>query len=247
MKMASKFKPVDTVEDLLKDPKRNNVLKLISITLLTLMVIFAWKFIINLFYEERVMHLGRSEITTILSACLSINIVAYLLLNRYRLLLLNVTVKTTSLFHANNNLKLEIETRKRAEANLESIEVRYQALMENVGEGILILDGQGNLVEANQKMKELLEASDAEITAMKLIQILPNQDLENHRPFLEEVVHQGKSQLSNRWIIWKKHKIPVDITGVKVADGGKTLIQLIFRNMSAGWPEETVWSRTQLN
>jgi len=128
--MASNVMSTHKIAGIVTDLRPNKVLNLISITLLTLMIIFAWKLIIHLFYAD--ISPINNEITTILSSCLAVNIVAYLILNRYQLLLTiladRVKVGKASLNHAVDNLRHEITVRKCFEAELRRRDEKYRLL-----------------------------------------------------------------------------------------------------------------------
>ena len=105
--------------------------------------------------------------------------------------------------------------------------------MENVSEGILLLDTDGNFLEANKKMERLLGFSEAELLTMNLTQVFHKEELERSRSTLEKVVQTGKSDLANGWIIRKDdQRVAVNFVASKVEYGGKTIIQGIVRDLT---------------
>lgn len=129
--------PIIKIEDMIAGLRPNKVLNLISITLITLMIIFACKLIIHLFSSN--VTPSSDEITTILASCMAINIVAYLILRKHQLLVSNLThcldMKGASFRHANNNLRHEIAAHKRFEADLASLqrsEEKYRLLVTQI-------------------------------------------------------------------------------------------------------------------
>lgn len=148
-KMAFKVMSIDQIEDITTNLKPNKVLSLLSLTLLTLMGIFAWKLVVLLFFSN-ISPLG-NEITTIISCCLALNIAAYLILSKYQLLLNNVAncveFKTASLNHANNNLRLEITERQEAKYFLENV-------LDNPADPICIVDQHGIITKWNKAAED---------------------------------------------------------------------------------------------
>jgi PAS domain-containing protein len=67
-----------------------------------------------------------------------------------------VQQSTAHLKEANDRLRRDIEVRQKAEAALKKSEKKYRALLSHAGDGILLANTQGHLLEANQKMEEML-------------------------------------------------------------------------------------------
>jgi purine-cytosine permease-like protein len=86
--MATTAMSINRIEDMIAGVRPTKVLNLISITLISLMIIFALKLITHLFFSPFTPM--SSEITTILASCTAINIVAYLILRKHQLLLNNL-------------------------------------------------------------------------------------------------------------------------------------------------------------
>jgi len=142
-------------------------------------------------------------------------------------------LKEDNLYNTIRRLKGEREERRRYLTELKRSEEKYRYLMNNINEGIVSLDADGNILEANKKMEELLGFSEAELLTMNLTQLLPEEGLEIAKNTLDEVVQDGESNLLNGWMIRKDGgKFPVDFTGTKVEYGGKTIIQGIFRGQN---------------
>ena len=126
----SKYLFIGNEEDIHNQIKPNKVLTLISITLLTLMVIFLYRMIINLIYPHAPLS---NELNILIQSCLAVNIVAYLLLYKYQTLLKKlynrVEMKTVDLRGTNKNLRIEIAERKRAELDLQKSEEKYRLIV----------------------------------------------------------------------------------------------------------------------
>jgi PAS domain S-box-containing protein len=127
----------------------------------------------------------------------------------------------------------DITGRMEAEKALIESEEKYRALMNNAGEGILLTDVDGNLLEANKKMLELLGYSLDELITMNYVHIYPSEEIQRIRATFHDVIGKGSAGLTNTWILRKDgKKIPVDITSSLVRYAGKTLAQTIFRDIS---------------
>ncbi len=215
--------------------RRNKILQLISISLFTLSVILSCKLLLNMLFPG--MPHQYSEMSIIIASCLAVNIAASLILYKYREVLQHLEerleIKTDNLANTIKNLRMEREESRRNKANLQRSAAKYRALMENSGEGIIFLDFEKNFLEANKKMKELLGFSETELLAMNLAQVLPEGEIERTLSALEEVSQTGTSHLTNGWLIRKDlERVPVDFTGNKVEYDGKTILQVIFRDLT---------------
>jgi PAS domain S-box-containing protein len=104
--------------------------------------------------------------------------------------------------------------------------------MDNSSEGILVADTQGNFLEANKKMRELLGYTKAELLTSNINQIHPAEELARTSAAFQEILQRGSGGLDGGWVRRKDGKtIPVDITGSKVECGDETLIQEIFKDI----------------
>ena len=127
----------------------------------------------------------------------------------------------------------DITERKEAEKALVEREEKYRALMDNAGEGILLANVQGNLLEANKKMLESLGYSLEELVTLSFVQVHPSEEAQRIRATFQDVTVKGSAALSNTWILRQDgRKIPVDITFGLVRYAGNTSVQAIFRDIS---------------
>ncbi|MGP0045694.1 MAG: PAS domain S-box protein [Syntrophobacteraceae bacterium] len=215
--------------------KRNRFLQIIAILLFTLSVILCAKLLISLLYPT--LSPEFYEMITILSSCLAVSIVASLILYKYQALLENLEyrlgIKADNLNNVINQFKKEREEHRHCANDLRVAEEKYRSLVENVSEGILLLDTEGNFLAANKNMEGLLGFSEAELLTMNLTQVVPKEELERSRSTLEKIVHTGESDLVNGWIIRKDdQRVQVNFVASKVEYGDKTVIQGIFRDLT---------------
>jgi PAS domain S-box-containing protein len=172
-----------------------------------------------------------------ISSCLAVNLAASLILYKYQSVLENLEyrlgIKADNLNNVIKQFKMEREERRHYANDLRVAEEKYRSLVENVSEGILLLDTEGNFLEANKKMEGLLGFSEAELLTMNLTQVFHKEELERSRSTLEKVVQTGESDLANGWIIRKDdQRVPVNFVASKVEYGGKTIIQGIVRDLT---------------
>ncbi|MFZ0050386.1 MAG: PAS domain S-box protein [Desulfobaccales bacterium] len=233
-KMEKNFVHLDIFGNNLTQIKRNRLLQLMSISLFTLSVILSFRLLINLLFPS--ISPGYYEMTTMISACLAVNLAASLILYKYQSLLENLEyrlgIKADNLDNVIKQFKMEREERRHYANDLRLAEEKYRSLVENVSEGILLVDTDGNFLEANKKMERLLGFSEAELLTMNLTQVFSMAEHERSRPTLK-VVQTGESDLANGWLIRKDdQRVPVDFVAIKVEYGGKTIIQGIVRDLT---------------
>jgi PAS domain S-box-containing protein len=215
--------------------KRHRVLQLISVSLFTLSVILSFKLMIQLFFPK--ISPNYFEMTIMISSCLAVTLVASLILYNYQKIMEHLEyrlgIKADNLNKVLRQFKMEREERRHYVNGLEVAEEKYRTLVENVSEGILLWDTEGNFLEANKKMEGLLGFSEEELLTMNLTQIFPKGELERSRIILEKVIHSGRSDLANGWIISKDdRRVPVNLVANNVKYGDKTIIIGIFRDLT---------------
>ena len=127
----------------------------------------------------------------------------------------------------------DITERKEAEKALMESEEKYRALMDNAGEGILLADIDGNHLEANKKLVDLLGYPIEELLKLNFSQIVPSEDVERAKAAFKELKAVGSGTMDNATILRQDGKrIPVDITTSLVSYSGKIVVQGIFRDVS---------------
>ncbi len=127
----------------------------------------------------------------------------------------------------------DITERVQSEQALRESEEKYRVTMDNAPEGILLADFQGNFVDANQKMVELLGYSKTELLQMNVAQIHPPEELERTLKAFRDMTVRGIVTFTNGWVVRKDgRRTPVDITGAVITYGGQSVVQGIFRDIS---------------
>ena len=89
----------------------------------------------------------------------------------------SVADRTSELVRANEQLKLEIEERKRAEGELSLQKTYFQHLFENSPEASVILDKEDRIVDVNTEFEKLFDYSIEEIKGKYINDLLVGEDL----------------------------------------------------------------------
>lgn len=146
---------------------------------------------------------------------------------------LKVQQSTSHLKEANEKLRQDIQERMKAEAALKKSEGKYRALLDHAGDGILLADTHGNLLEANKKMEEMLGYPPEELLRLDFVHLHPAEERVKAREALAKVVNQGSASVTGDWLVRRDgRKIPVDITANLVEYNGERIIQGIYRDIS---------------
>jgi PAS domain S-box-containing protein len=127
----------------------------------------------------------------------------------------------------------DITEHKEAEKALIESEEKYRALMNNASEGILLMDVDGNLLEANKKMLEMLDYSLDELLKLQFFQLIPSEEAEKAHTAFKDLLLLGAAEVDDSSLLRKDgKKIPIDITASLVRYAGKTVAQAILRDIS---------------
>ncbi len=128
---------------------------------------------------------------------------------------------------------IDITERWQAEKSLRESETKYHFLIDNLSDGIILADLDGNIMDTNRKIEELLDYSKVELLCMNITQIHPEEDLQKLMADFQEGVRSGGGNVSTARILRKdKTKIPIEISGRRIEFGGKTMMQGVFRDIS---------------
>jgi PAS domain S-box-containing protein len=123
--------------------------------------------------------------------------------------------------------------RRESEAALRGSEAKYRALMEDAGEGIALLDLDGNLVEVNNKAADLLGYTREELTQRDFRELLPPEERERAVASFEATLRQGSSSLGDVAVLGKDgRRVPAAVTASVIEVLGRKMVQAIFRDIS---------------
>lgn len=123
----------------------------------------------------------------------------------------------------------DIAERKRAQEALKRSERKYRMLMEQASDGIHTYDSNGNFIEANSKLCEMLGYSREEILRLNVKDLVPPEEL-SESPILFDQLQAGRTLLTERQLRRKDGTLlPVEISGKMVQEG---IFQAIIRDIT---------------
>ena len=126
-----------------------------------------------------------------------------------------------------------VTERIQAETRLLDSEAHYRALFEQAGDGILIRDRQGNYLNANQRLLDMLGYRLEEFLRLKNEDLLHGEDLANFP--VEEVARRCENGetlvLERRYRRRDGGYVPVQLT-VRMADPTNGIIQALVRDIT---------------
>jgi PAS domain S-box-containing protein len=122
---------------------------------------------------------------------------------------------------------------REAESILRESEAKYRALVEDAGDGIALLDVEGNLVEVNKRAEGFLGYRADELEKRHFTELLPVEEHERATASFEKTLRQGSSSLSDVAVLRKDGQmVPVDVSASVIDVLGRKTIQAIFRDVS---------------
>lgn len=122
---------------------------------------------------------------------------------------------------------------REAESILRQSEVKYRTLMKDAGDGIALLDGEGNLLEVNKRAEDLLGYHGDELRLRHFTQLLPAEEHERAMASFETTLRQGSASISDAAVLRKDGQtVPVDVSASVIEVPGRKTVQAIFRDVS---------------
>jgi PAS domain S-box-containing protein len=124
----------------------------------------------------------------------------------------------------------DITERKLAEEALRASESKYRRLLEQAADGIHTYDVDGNFIEVNPKLCEMLGYTREELLLLNVKALIPTKDIDTAPLRLDEL-REGKSVMSERRVRRQDGTLlAVEISGNALQDG---TFQAIVRDISA--------------
>ncbi len=122
-----------------------------------------------------------------------------------------------------------ITERKRVEQALRESENKYRSLIEQAPDGIHTYDPQGNFIETNSKLCEMLGYSHVELLRLNVNDLIPAEDLAID-PIRFDELRAGRTLLTERRLRCKDGTfLHVEISGSMIRDG---VLQAIIRDIT---------------
>ncbi|TVM15171.1 hypothetical protein DPQ33_15870 [Oceanidesulfovibrio indonesiensis] len=134
------------------------------------------------------------------------------------------------LLRANEKLRSEVVQRRKVEKELATSESRYKMLYENAGDGILIFDDAGYVVESNMQLRKLLGREKESLRGVHIGTLVDPEQLSS-QPLRMASLLAGEKVLSERNVVTSDGRlIPTEISSKRLADN---IILAIVRDVSA--------------
>lgn len=136
----------------------------------------------------------------------------------------------------------DITDRKRAEQVLNASEYKYRMLIEQASDGIHTYDMQGNFIETNSRLCEMLGYTAEELLRLNVKDLVPPEDLVAN-PIRFDDLRTGKIVLNERRLLRKDGTlIPVEVSGRMIQSG---LLQAIIRSTTERKREEELLKQSE--
>jgi len=116
---------------------------------------------------------------------------------------------------------------------LRSSEEKYRNIMEQAGDMFLLVDLQGNLVDANRMAETLLGYSREELLRMNILDLTPNQEKREVAAILTRLEQEGICEEEHLALCKDGRTIPVHAKCSLIEHAGEKLALGIFRDISA--------------
>ena len=121
----------------------------------------------------------------------------------------------------------EISETEKTELTLKETEERFQNLFQNLGTMIIMLDEQGNIVDANRPVEKWLGMSKTELRSLNIFKLIEEQEVARWRDqFQDSVARDGRYRGQLEISVWGKRRT-VGMTATLLKKGEKTSGYLI--------------------
>lgn len=140
----------------------------------------------------------------------------------------------------------DITAKKAAEQELQRREARYRGLMEGAADAILLIDLEGNILEANQKAAAMFGYPLAELSTLHFTQLHPSEELPRAMAAFTEVVQSQRTQVLDMTCRRLDGSVvPVDITASVISIDEEILVHGVLRDITDRKRYETVLQESQ--
>jgi len=101
---------------------------------------------------------------------------------------------------------------REAESILRESEAKYRTLLKDAGDGIALLDVEGNLLEVNKRAEDLLGYHGDKLKQRHFTELLPATERERVMAAFEATLRQGSASLSDVAVMRKDAQtVPVTL------------------------------------
>ena len=143
-----------------------------------------------------------------------------------------VAERTTELIASNRKLRLEIDERNRAEAALRESETQYRGIFDSALEGILILDLDGAIVDANPQTCSMYGYSPEEIVRLRVDDLVRADQHYYVKNFLERVKESDVYRTDGTNIRKDGTPFTIEVSGTNFDYKGKKHLLLNLRDLT---------------
>ena len=127
----------------------------------------------------------------------------------------------------------DVSASQRTETALRETEARYQALMDNSADGIVIADRAGRILEMNHTGERILGYTKDAIRSMSLHDLFPPEHRGLHEAALRECLTTGQKEVRNAIVLRADgRRLPVDIRSTAMELAGSPVVQGVFNDIS---------------
>jgi PAS domain S-box-containing protein len=134
-------------------------------------------------------------------------------------------------------LKQTQSWRKKAELALRASEEKYRKLIESSNDAIFLVNAKNGVIfDANKRAEELLGMPRNNIIGMNQTELHPKEDKIRYRNLFLHAVRQKKITITGEEILLchkNGSRIPVSVSTSTIKADKKTIVQIVFRDMTA--------------
>ncbi len=148
-----------------------------------------------------------------------------------------VQERTFDLAKLNKSLHLEIAERKKALEALETSENRLSEIMDNVIDGIIVIDEEGTIRSFNRSAESLFGFKIEEALGKNVTLLMPEPDKSQHDGYLEKFMKSGKSAiLGTRRVVTGRKKdgttFPMELAVNETVIEGQRMFSGVVRDLT---------------
>ncbi|MCF7936168.1 MAG: PAS domain S-box protein [Synergistales bacterium] len=117
-------------------------------------------------------------------------------------------------------------------SRLEASEARFHGLFEQAGDGVLIHDMQGTILDVNQRLCELFGYTPEEFRGLSVLDTHPSGQATDEMVFgiAEELKHDGRSRFETEFVTKTGETFPGEITTAVVDAGDEQMVVGVIRD-----------------
>ena len=117
---------------------------------------------------------------------------------------------------------IDIDERQKVEQKLQESEARFRAVFENAGVGMVLIDHDWNILEANQRYCEIVGRTDEELAGKNCLSFTHEDDILRSREAMESISDRegGQTSFEKRYVAKNGQSIWIRSNIARISDGG---------------------------